>query len=80
MPLVALEALAVGAQILVTESGGLEEIPASLCRRVPPDAPTSLRLALRDILDGGVAPESSNAWLASHGWSQVAPRLLAGLR
>ena len=81
MPLVALEALAAGAELLVSDSGGLAEIPASICHRVPMNNPVALRDKLRDVLDGASAAYAGKAshWLENRGWDAVGPQLLPGL-
>ena len=79
MPRVALEALASGAQLLVASSGGLAEIPGSLCHRVPPADPQAMAVAIREILAGKEAPHQGGHWLASHSWPELGPRLLPGL-
>ena len=79
MPLVALEALASGAQLLTSQSGGLGEIPSSICHHVDPEDPAALRTALRKILDGKKVSQTPERWLASRSWAAVAPVLLRGL-
>ncbi len=78
MPLVAMEALASGAELIASQSGGLAEIPASICHHVAPDDPGALRDCLRQILDGKRA-SAPDSWVASRAWSSIAPVLLSGL-
>ncbi len=79
MPRVALEALAAGAELLVTDSGGLAEIPESVCHRVAADDIPALAGALRSIGQGSVAPYRAGHWLEDRDWDAVGPRLLPGL-
>jgi glycosyltransferase involved in cell wall biosynthesis len=79
MPVVALEALACGAQLLCSRSGGLGEIPAEICHHVESENPRALRATLRDIIDGRRAKRGPESWLAGRSWESVAPRLLPGL-
>jgi glycosyltransferase involved in cell wall biosynthesis len=79
MPLVALEALASGCQLIAARSGGLEEIPESLCHHVAPEDPAALRESLRRVLDGGRAAGDTHEWLAGRSWNALAPTLVAGL-
>jgi glycosyltransferase involved in cell wall biosynthesis len=79
MPLVALEALASGAQLLVSRSGGLAEIPESICHAVPAEDVRALRNQLARLLDGAAADYAPGHWLDSHDWRVLGPRLLPGL-
>lgn len=79
MPLVALEALASGAQLLVSQSGGLAEIPESICHRVPSEDPLALRAKLSGLLGGDRAAFAPGHWLQSHDWKALGPQLLPGL-
>ncbi len=79
MPLVAMEALASGAQLIASKSGGLGEIPATICHPVAPDDPSALRKILRRVLDGETAPKSPGSWLASRSWDRLAPAIFPGL-
>lgn len=79
MPRVALEALAAGAELLVTDSGGLAEIPESVCHRVAADDIPALAGALDSIGQGSVAPYRAGHWLEDRDWDAVGPRLLPGL-
>lgn len=80
MPLVALEALAAGAQLIVARSGGLAEIPESICFPVPMDDVGALRAALLEVTAGRRAAYLPGHWLEEQGWDRAAPRLLPGLR
>jgi glycosyltransferase involved in cell wall biosynthesis len=79
MPVVALEALASGAELLVSESGGLAEIPESICHRVPPENAPALRDQLQALLEGKRAAYAPGHWLEEHDWRSIGPRLLPGL-
>ncbi len=80
MPLVALEALAAGAQLLCARSGGLSEIPGSICMSFRDGDVSSLRETLAGALAGARAPYRPGHWLEEQDWNRVGPRLLPGLR
>jgi len=79
MPVVALEALAAGVELLVSDTGGLSEIPGSICHRVPADNVSALRAAIVSILNGATAEFRPGHWLEERSWQQLAPRILVGL-
>ena len=79
MPRVALEALAAGAQLLVTDSGGLAEIPDSACHRVPGEDATALARKIERVASGQEARFAPGHWLENRGWDVLGPRLLPGL-
>ncbi len=79
MPRVALEALAAGTELLVSDSGGLSEIPESVCHRVPSGDVSSLVTALNAIAGGVRAPCRPGHWIENRSWQVVAPRILPGL-
>ncbi|MCP4448508.1 MAG: glycosyltransferase family 4 protein [Myxococcales bacterium] len=79
MPRIALEALAAGAELLVTDSGGLVEIPESICHRVVSCDVDGLSAALKKLARGAKAPRGAGHWLENRGWDVLAPRLLPGL-
>lgn len=80
MPLVALEALAAGAELIAARSGGLAEIPESICWPIPMNDVEALRAALQRVKQGERAAYSDGHWLEERDWSRVAPRLLPGAR
>ncbi len=79
MPLIALEALACKAQLLVSDSGGLAELPASICHRVPAENVGRLRQAIEAILQGKTAAYEGGHWLEERSWQRVGPKILPGL-
>ncbi len=78
MPKVALEALAVGAQLLVSDSGGLAEIPQSICHQVPSEDRQALRAAICKVRAGAKA-QSSQQWLEQRSWESLGPQIFSGL-
>ncbi len=78
MPKVALEALAAGAQLLVSDSGGLAEIPKPICHRVPSEDIQALRTAICEV-GGGALAQSSKQWLEQRSWEILGPRVFSGL-
>tara|TARA_R110002096_G_scaffold44524_10_gene119939 strand:- start:45531 stop:46787 length:1257 start_codon:yes stop_codon:yes gene_type:complete len=79
MPRVALEALAAGAELLVSDSGGLGEIPESVCHRVPSENASALAAAITAIAGGARAAYRPGHWLEDRSWDAAGPRLLPGL-
>jgi glycosyltransferase involved in cell wall biosynthesis len=79
MPRVALEALAAGAQLVVSDCGGLAEIPESICHRVGSGDAPALRAVLGALGQGAKAAYQPGHWLADRGWDALGPRLLPGL-
>lgn len=79
MPRVALEALAAGAELVVSESGGLSEIPESICHRVPCEDVPALAAAIAALGQGARAAFGPGHWLDEHDWDALGPRLLPGL-
>jgi len=78
MPKVALEALATGAQLLVSDSGGLAEIPKLICHRVPSDDSQALHRAICEVR-GGVQAQSPKEWLQQRSWDILGHRVFSGL-
>lgn len=79
MPVVALEALAAGVELVVSDSGGLSEIPPSICHRVPAENTLALRGAIASVLGGHKAQYQPGHWLEQRSWPLVAPQILRGL-
>lgn len=79
MPVVALEALAAGVQLVVADTGGLSEIPSSICHRVPAENVLALRSMLARVLTGHKAEFEAGHWLEERSWPIVAPRVLLGM-
>lgn len=79
MPRVALEALAVGAELVVSESGGLSEIPESICHRVPCEDVPALAAAIAALGQGARAAFGPGHWLEEHDWDALGPKLLPRL-
>lgn len=78
MPVVAIEALAAGAQLIVSETGGLREVPKELCHSVKANDPQALCSCLQQVLKGRRA-EDPDTWLEQFAWEIKAPQLLPGL-
>jgi len=81
MPRVALEALAAGAKLIVSQSGGLADLPSSLCRQVPCDDVQALARAMEEAFEEAPALHNDvrELWLQKRSWSYLAPRILPGL-
>jgi glycosyltransferase involved in cell wall biosynthesis len=80
-PVVALEALAAGARLIVSGTGGLLDIPEEMCRRVAPGDPAALVQAITAELEaGGRAPARSRQWALLHDWDVIGPKILSGIK
>lgn len=79
MPRVALEALACGAELVVTDTGGLAEMPESICHRVAADDPRALARVIETVAAGRQAAYAPGHWLEERGWNALAPRMLPGI-
>lgn len=80
LPLAALEALAARVPLIVTTSGGLAELPDSVCVRVPTEDPAALAAAIDAVISGadpgvGTRVESGASWVADKGWAAIGRRL-----
>jgi glycosyltransferase involved in cell wall biosynthesis len=82
-PVVALEAMAAGAPLVATATGGLAELPADTVTHVPPGDPAALAGAVRALIDDPARRARQVAaaarFAAARDWSIVGPRLFAEL-
>lgn len=80
MPLVALEAMAAGAALVVSAVGGLAELPPSVARQIPPGDARALAAAVRELLiDRRVRQDQldrAEIFVKTRDWQVVGPRLL----
>jgi glycosyltransferase involved in cell wall biosynthesis len=82
-PRVALEAMAAGAALVVSATGGLVDLPAAAVSRVPADDADGLAAAIDRLLADPAARaaqiEAGRRHAAAHDWSLVGPRLVPEL-
>jgi len=80
MPVVALEAMAAGAAVIATQSGGLAELPGDAVTHLTCTTPTAIARAVDDLLAdvprrlGQI--ERARSFVADCDWSKIGPRLL----
>jgi glycosyltransferase involved in cell wall biosynthesis len=79
LPLVALEAMAARAALVVSDSGGLAELPAAAVTRVPSGDARALAGAIDALLADPTRRAdqiaAADALVAAHDWARIGPRL-----
>jgi len=79
-PVTALEAMAAGAAVVASRTGGLAELPADAVALVPPGDPQALVAAVRELLGPGPGRArqvvAAQAYVESLDWGHVGPQLV----
>ncbi len=79
-PVTALEAMAAGAAVVASKTGGLAELPADVARHVEPGSAEALVRAVTELIDGALARREQVArarlFVESRDWERVGPLLM----